>query len=118
MIRFTTASAPLLSSVNTTVCATGVSRRAPSANWRPPWSRTLGQAPRLHLAHLVGLLPGQHLGEHVVEAVLVRHRLRDRLGIAGEHHRLDAHIFETRYRVERFLTDHIGERDGADGALV
>ena len=50
---------------------------------------------------------------------LLRHRLRHRLGIAGDHHNLYAHLLQPADRLARTLAHPVGQsKDGKDTRLV
>ncbi len=76
------------------------------------------QAALLDLLDLLGLLVGQHLGEVIVQIQLSRDPFGDGFGIAGDHHRLDAHLLEPLQRLARLGPDDVGQSDRAGRLLV
>ena len=52
---------------------------------------------------------GQHLREHGVDAELARDGVGHRLGVAGEHHDLDARVVQPLHRLARLRADRVGD---------
>ena len=67
----------------------------------------------LQAGHDIRLLPGQHLGEDLVDAELLRHPVADLVRVAGEHGHAHAALLEQRDRLRRLRAHHVGERDQA-----
>ena len=73
---------------------------------------------RLQLLDLRRLLLRQHLGEHRVDAELLRHRVGHRLRVAGQHHDLDARSWSRRDRLGGLGPDGVGHREGGEHAAA
>ena len=68
----------------------------------------------LQLLDLRRLLLRQHLAKTVSMPSSSRHGVGDRLGVAGQHHDLDALLVQPLHRLARLRADRVGDREGGE----